>query len=260
MRDWSGQPVRWAEQKMDGFRCTIHKRSSDDIVAVGQDEQIDLWPKLRMSISVSEQIEEVPDDSIIDCEIFGNVPASSVPTLLNDGTAEICPFALPRFRGEDYRMHGPSWINNLIRHWFHHAPDWMEVPGSFDEEHLLHLARERKWEGWVLKNGSYSEWYKLKPVKTIDVVVYDWKLGNGKYATKLGAILVGVYRDGVLVPLGSAGSGFEDHDREDCNVVGRVAELEYDSVAAKGKLRFPRFLRWRTDKLPHQCSVEQLEG
>lgn len=41
-------------------------------------------------------------------------------------------------------------------------------------------------------------------------------------------------------------------------LIGLVMEAEYDSVTAGGKLRFPRFIRWRDDKDSKDCTVGQL--
>lgn len=42
-------------------------------------------------------------------------------------------------------------------------------------------------------------------------------------------------------------------------LIGNVMEVEYDSITAGGKLRFPRFIRWRDDKDSKDCTVEQLD-
>ncbi len=46
-----------------------------------------------------------------------------------------------------------------------------------------------------------------------------------------------------------------DEDKD----LGRVFEVEYDRVAAKGKLRFPRFVCWRPDKPKEECRYKRSE-
>ena len=251
--------VHWAEEKKDGFRCTIHKRKTDDVLAVG--EKLDLWPRLIHCDLIRDPVNLLPDDTIIDCEVFApGIHASSVPTLINEGRAQISVFACPQFEGRSTLYQTPMFIHGFIGGLGLQQPDGFSVPFYPDKDELLQLARERSLEGWVLKFGSYDEWYKLKVHRTLDAVVVDWNLGNGKYATKLGAIKVAVFRGDELVEIATVGSGFVDTDRVDCDVIGRVAEVEYDSVAAKGRLRFPRFVRWREDKSARACIYEQLEN
>ena len=56
--------------------------------------------------------------------------------------------------------------------------------------------------------------------------------------------------------------GFDDEEGELPKEawVGRVIEVEYQSIAANGRLQFPRFVRVRDDKVRTECSVDQLAG
>lgn len=116
-------------------------------------------------------------------------------------------------------------------------------------------------EGLIFQDGNLLNWAKLKRIATIDTVVIGAKEGNGKYLGLVGALRVAV--EGYEV---AAVSGMEDSDRiemgemlERNELVGKVAEVAFQYVGAKGRLRHPRFVRWRDDKRPDECLLSQDE-
>lgn len=115
------------------------------------------------------------------------------------------------------------------------------------------------FEGVVFKDGIFSAWGKWKPVRTVDAVVTDYTEGEGKYLGYVGSLVVSVYADGSLVEIANV-SGFDDATREQLGEgdLGKVIEVEFQYVAAKGRLRHPRFKRFRDDKRPEECTIDQL--
>jgi hypothetical protein len=116
-------------------------------------------------------------------------------------------------------------------------------------------------EGYVFKNGNLLDWCKWKRELTIDCVVTGFVDGRGKNLGLTGAILCSVYHKGQLVEIANAG-GFTDRERihisaDEESYLGRVAEITYQYVGSNGRLRHPRFKRWREDKMPHECTSDQ---
>lgn len=128
----------------------------------------------------------------------------------------------------------------------------------------LEGAMVKPLDGIYVKKRSHS-WMKLKAEETIDAPVIGVCEGEGKYAGKLGGLIVSI--DGVEVRVGG---GFSDAQREQFwkaaqedleagapgdigpvggwQIFGRMIEIEYHEKTPDGALRHPRFVRFRDDK------------
>ena len=154
-------------------------------------------------------------------------------------------------------------------------------------EELFTAARGRGNEGLLLKRaGSVyesgkrsSDWLKVKrPYGTLDVVVTAAEQGSGRRATLLSDYTFAV-RDGErFLNVGKAYSGLTDEEIRELTKLFRsiakekfgrvtlvepqvVLEVAFDGVQKSPRhksgyaLRFPRILRWRTDKTKDEADT-----
>jgi DNA ligase-1 len=156
-----------------------------------------------------------------------------------------------------------------------------EVRASWEDLAALRReSRERGVEGFMLKRrdapygvgrrkGAWWKW-KIDPL-TVDAVLIYAQPGNGRRASLLTDYTFGVWHEGQLVPVAKAYSGLSNAEIEDLDkwirrhTVERhgpvravepvqVFELGFEAIAPSSRhksgiaVRFPRMLRWRTDK------------
>jgi ATP-dependent DNA ligase len=135
--------------------------------------------------------------------------------------------------------------------------------------------------------GERTGMVKVKRVRTIDSVVVGWR--PGKEEGTLGSLILGLYNDdgelqvvghtsgfrakqkrelpGFLAPYETGERGSGDPSRWDSgrelewiNVRPElVAEVSFDHVSGHRIRHGAKFKRWREDKPPQECTVEQLE-
>ncbi len=124
-------------------------------------------------------------------------------------------------------------------------------------------------------------WLKIRALKTCDCIIAGYTAGRGGRSPAFGALLLGLYKKGRLVPVGKVGTGFSDRLLGELmekfaplvtdvpqfpGIPGKVVWLEpalvcevgYMEVTRDNKLRIPRFLRLRTDKPAAACTTDQL--
>jgi DNA ligase-1 len=154
---------------------------------------------------------------------------------------------------------------------------------------LMETARERGCEGFMLKRKSSiyqagrrrGDWWKWKiePL-TIDAVLVYAQKGNGKRSSVYSDYTFAVKNGNELVPFAKAYSGLTDQEINQVDKFVRqnsieqfgpvrtvkpqlVFEIAFEGIAASNRhksgvaVRFPRILRWRTDK--HADEINTLE-
>lgn len=134
---------------------------------------------------------------------------------------------------------------------------------------LLHMVTAMGGEGCMINLGSglynhkrTDQLLKLKKVQTIDMKVYDFDWGNGKYDGMIGALKAKCVTDDGKIIKCDIGSGLSDEQRLEWamhfeKICGKIVEVAYFSMsqnsADKGSnvysLRFPRLKSVREDKI-----------
>lgn len=147
-----------------------------------------------------------------------------------------------------------------------------------NDVHLVSAELAGRWieegaEGAMIKEMSapyvagkgHKHWLKFKVKDDIDVVIMgftDARYGKGgKFFGKIGAVRFGVYKDGVLTEIGRC-SGMDDKVRDMFTAgkdeyVGKVMMVRHGGFQTK-RVRFPRFRGFRDDKLPEECTWDQV--
>lgn len=146
---------------------------------------------------------------------------------------------------------------------------WMQpVEWGTNPAALLKAVRARQGEGLIRKQRSLPygvRWAKVKGEETFDVVVTGFEMSTeGKYAKEgwIKGIKFGQYikgRGGLLI-MKDCGqtSGITEEMRAEVTafrekIIGRVMEVGCQLRLPSGKLRHPKFLRWRDDKNAKDC-------
>jgi DNA ligase-1 len=171
------------------------------------------------------------------------------------------------------------------------ASTWQELAALRSQSRALGveglmLKRRLSPYGIGRKRGDWWKW-KIDPY-TIDAVLIYAQPGSGKRASLLTDYTFGVWDQGELVPIAKAYSGLSNaeiaeldrwirrHTRERFGPVRHVEpihvfELGFEGIAASPRhrsgiaVRFPRMLRWRTDKKAEEADTldhvrKMLEG
>jgi DNA ligase-1 len=148
-------------------------------------------------------------------------------------------------------------------------------------------SRERNVEGLMLKrkDSTYrvgrvtGDWWKWKigPL-TLDAVLIYAQGGSGKRAGLFTDYTFGIWNDGKLVPIAKAYSGLTDQEIKQVDAFIRkntietfgpvrtvkpelVFELGFEGIRTSSRhksgvaVRFPRMLRWRTDKQAEEADT-----
>jgi len=295
-----------AEWKWDGIRVQLVARGAERrLYSRSGDDIGEAFPDILAAI---------PGEVVLDGELLvlrdGEVrPFNDLQQRLNrktpsakmleDYPAWVRLYDLVEEAGSDLRPLPFDERRRRLETWYARAPrprldvsPLIPFAGWEDLRDLRDGARARGIEGLMLKRGDSpyvpgrpkGPWLKWKRgALTLDAVLMYAQRGSGKRSSFYSDYTFGAWRDGALVPVGKAYSGFtdeelrrldrwvRDHTVERYGPVRELAptlvvEVAFDSVHRSSRhksglaLRFPRIHRIRWDKPAAEAdSVEVLE-
>ena len=270
-----------AEPKLDGSRYMLYL---DEDGAVHLYSRRD-FPRIDKALNLPHVAKRYAglEGTVLDGEVLANdaeklgdttgimnsLPAKAVARQETEGKLVYHVFDCLFWKGNDIRQK-PLCFRRAAAQM---AIDLMEnphvvlVPQTDDKDGLFRRIVGAGGEGTVLKNlnSPYGvNWVKNKRVADFSVVISGYKPGQGKYAGSLGAVAVSVEKDGKLVEVGFA-SGRTDAERDDIwknreTYLGRVVDISAQEVTKDGRLRHPRWLRFRDDVNADTCTFAKLVG
>jgi DNA ligase D-like protein (predicted ligase)/DNA ligase D-like protein (predicted 3'-phosphoesterase) len=164
--------------------------------------------------------------------------------------------------------------------------DFIEERG----EDYFQLTLQKNLEGVIAKSkdSPYEEglrtgsWLKIKKLKTVDCVIFGYTRGEQAREATFGALVLGLYDGGKPVYVGKVGTGFSQQmlnllmdtfdkirtDAEPFNAESSdrvtwlepklVCEVAYQVATRDMRLRMARFRRLREDKIPSECTIDQI--
>ncbi|HEY1776983.1 MAG TPA: ATP-dependent DNA ligase [Solirubrobacteraceae bacterium] len=286
----------WAyEQKYDGFRAIafvtgsalrLQSRTGNDLTRY--------FPELALPVGNYVLDGEIVIDSADGGEEFGSLQlrlhpaASRIERLAREMPASYVAFDVLEFDGVE-----------LLAQPFSARRQALERIAGVRRSELVHdPARAERWleqaEGVVAKRldaayapGKRTAMIKVKRLRTIDCVVVGYRPGTDRQT--VGSLILGLYEpDGALRPVGhtsafsakrkralpgelapyetgARGSGAPSRwtaDRDLEWVALRpelVVEVSYDHIS-DGRIRHgTKIVRWREDKAPRDCTIDQLQ-
>ena len=220
--------------------------------------------------------------------------------ILSEVPVVLVVYDLLEVDGRDVRTETLAWRRSRMEELIANARSTafvlspMVSVASWDDARVAQgRAREMSAEGLMLKRrdgvygvgrrkGGWWKW-KVQPY-TVDAVMIYAQPGHGRRASLHTDYTFAVWKEGVLVPFAKAYSGLTDPEIRELDAWIRrntmekfgpvrhvkpehVFELGFEGIQASPRhksgvaVRFPRILRWRTDKKPEDAdTIETLNA
>lgn len=273
----------WADAKLDGLRCVAMIYGDGTVEMRSRNGQLyEDFPTIEAALKTLVGVQ-----AVLDCEVLGadwnetQSVAFSSKHKKDDSNLRLHVFDAVSI--DEWRARVSSvryadrlaWVHRLVE--VANSSKIVTVPGrivSSEAEMLAFFVEclNAGYEGIMLKNlDAAYRWdrstavQKCKPVSTHEGKIagfFEGKAG-GKRASKLGGFLV-------KLPNGSltrVGGGFKDAQldefwqRGEAAMRGLIVEVRGQFLTEEGKIRFPRFVRFRdAADVAHEVNAIELEA
>lgn len=248
---WNGEPYRFIQEKLDGNTLTITNVSG----------LLRCWTSTPSNIT--DQLKSCGWMAPLVClpgmtTVYGELwlpgqPASMVKRALvrDPASLRFTGFAIDKPFPETASIDAVddqllSWGIQPVR----------QIRGYTGDPRMLLERLPVDVEGYVLKTANMVDWFKLKPEPTIELIVTGTKPGKGKNSGLLGALLCSTVEGFEVCSAGA----MNDEDRIAMtkeSPIDSIVEIAYQYVGSRGRLRHPRFKRFRDDRTREHCTVHQ---
>jgi bifunctional non-homologous end joining protein LigD len=296
---------QWAfEMKWDGIRAmaTVTRGTARFVTRNGNDVTA-TWPDLA-ELAARTHGDVVLDGEIVALNSKGRPDFGLLQTRMGltkksdvDPAARATPvqymvFDILEVGGESVVSHGYDERRSLLGRTIREGGR-IHVPPAFDGwlDAAMSSSLSLGLEGVMAKkrDSTYADgrrsraWIKIKHHKTQEVVIAGWRPGNGRRASTIGSLLMGLPTPDGLRYVGRVGTGFGDRDLAELTTklhkIARttsplydvpppdsrdahwvtptlVGEVEFAEWTAGDRLRQPSWRGWRPDKRPDQVVRE----
>jgi len=269
-----------AEPKLDGARYMLYLDEDGAVHLYSRQK----FPTIDKAANVPHIAKQYPglEGTVLDGEIMlpnqkklgdttgimNSLPVRAV-RLQADNPLVFNVFDILCFKGEDVRHKTLKERRALLVHvvfGLMDNPYVQPVPQTeMNKAEFLQALINDGQEGIVLKNLGCRYgigWIKVKRRSDFSVVISGFQQGKGKYANNLGALLLSVFKNGVLTEVGKC-SGMTDAERTRMwrnknTYLGRVVDVFAQEITKDGRLRHPVWHRLRDDVEPNTCTWEKL--
>ncbi len=205
---------------------------------------------------------------------MNSLPEEAVRRQREIGHVHFMVFDILQFLGTDVRQEPFEQRRG-------HLEDIFEDPESIFQTHIhlipqIHENFSSAFENTVMKGGeglmlkrldaAYDEpqaWIKMKKSFEVSLVVMGYVPGKGQYADQVGSLCLGVYIDGILTEVATAG-GFDQAVRwyitaRRSELLNTVVDVYTEGMTSGLRLRHPTFYRFRSDVNANECTLEKLK-
>ncbi len=256
LKDDYDRVAEYAQVKRDGWRILIN-RTDTGVVTVTTRKPKDVTALVRELPRAQKLWTTVNEACTLHAELWGEgVASTSVVSLLkaSDPNLKLSVFGvdkplLPASTITDASM----WCAKMGLEFVPYFKRGTRDPRCLG--HFTSLADLPKpygdIEGYVFKDSCDPKgWQKYTEVKTVTLKIVGFNPGKGQHFGRVGSLICADQSGKVVCSAG----GFTLLQRvalKDSDI-GRAVEVAYKNIASNGKLRMPRFRRFRDDINPKE--------